>query len=202
MTLGDVLALADSLSTFTPRTAVSPGQLASVVVRARGENVLKEMRWGLIPHWADDERIGAKLFNARRETADQKPAFREAWRQRRCLVPSTGFYEWRRQEGGARPQPFHFQLRDRGVFCFAGLWERWERPLIRQEELFADTFDAPSPVLETFTILTQPPNALVGEYHDRMPVMLEPADGAAWLERGDLVSGSFVDQLLVEPVEI
>ena len=63
MTLGDVLALADSLCTFTPRTAVSPGQLASVVVRARGENVLKEMRWGLIPHWADDERIGAKLFN-------------------------------------------------------------------------------------------------------------------------------------------
>ena len=71
MTLGDVLALADSLSTFTPRTAVSPGQLASVVVRARGENELKEMRWGLIPHWADDERIGAKLFNARRETAEE-----------------------------------------------------------------------------------------------------------------------------------
>lgn len=202
MTLGDVLALADSLCTFTPRAAVSPSQSASVVVRARGENVLKEMRWGLIPHWADDERIGAKLFNARRETADQKPAFREAWRQRRCLVPSTGFYEWRRQEGGARPQPFHFQLRDRGVFCFAGLWERWERPPTRQEELFADTFDAPSLVLETFTILTQPPNDLVGEYHDRMPVMLKPADGAAWLERGDLVSDSFEDQLLVEPVEI
>ena len=202
MTLGDVLALADSLCTFTPRAAVSPGQSASVVVRAREENVLKEMRWGLIPHWADDERIGTKLFNARRETADQKPAFREAWRQRRCLVPSTGFYEWRRQEGGARPQPYHFQLRDRGVFCFAGLWERWERPPTRQEELFADAFDAPSPVLETFTILTQPPNDLVSEYHDRMPVMLEPADGVAWLERGDLVSGSFVDQLLVEPVEI
>ena len=202
MTLGDVLALADSLCTFTPRTAVSPGQSASVVVRSRGENELKEMRWGLIPHWADDERIGTKLFNARRETADQKPAFREAWRQRRCLVPSTGFYEWRRQEGGARPQPYHFQLRDRGVFCFAGLWERWERPPTRQEELFADAFDAPLPVLETFTILTQPPNDLVSEYHDRMPVMLEPADGAAWLERGDLVSGSFVDQLLVEPVEI
>ena len=117
-------------------------------------------------------------------------------------MPSTGFYEWRRQEGGARPQPFHFQLRDRGVFCFAGLWERWERPPTRQEELFADTFDTPSPVLETFTILTQPPNDLVGEYHDRMPVMLKPTDGAAWLERGDLLSGSFVDQLLVEPVEI
>ena len=126
MTLGDVLALADSLSTFTPRTAVSPGQLASVVVRARGENELKEMRWGLIPHWADDERIGAKLFNARRETADQKPAFREAWRQRRCLVPSTGLYEWRCQVGGgARSQPLHCEQSDRGVFCLAGLRERW-----------------------------------------------------------------------------
>ena len=202
MTLGDVLALVDSLSTFTPRTAVSPGQPASVVVRSRGENELKEMRWGLIPHWADDERIGAKLFNARRETADQKPAFREAWRQRRCLVPSTGFYEWRRQEGGgARSQPFHFQQRDRGVFCFAGLWERWERPPTRQEELFADTFDTPSPVLETFTILTQPPNDLVGEYHDRMPVMLKPEHGAAWLEVGGLGTDDFVDDLLVEPVE-
>lgn len=202
MVLGDVLALADSLCTFTPRTTVAPSQRAPVVVQAREGNVLKEMRWGLIPHWADDERIGAKLFNARRETADQKPAFREAWRQRRCLVPSTGFYEWRRQEGeGARSQPFHFQLRDRGVFCFAGLWERWERPPTLQEELFANTFDTPSPVLETFTILTQPPNDLVGEYHDRMPVMLKPEHGAAWLEVGDLGADDFVDDLLVEPAE-
>lgn len=206
MVLGDVLALADSLCTFTPRTTVAPSQSTPVVVQACEGNVLKEMRWGLIPHWANDEKIGAKLFNARRETADQKPAFREAWRQRRCLVPSTGFYEWRRREGGEgdgeRLQPFHFQRPDRGLFCFAGLWERWERPPARQGELFADSFEAPPPILETFTILTQRPNALVGAYHDRMPVMLEPTDGAAWLERGDLVSGNFVDQLLVEPVEI
>ena len=188
-TLGDVLALADSLCTFTPRATVAPSQSASVVVRVRGENVLKAMRWGLIPHWAEDE----------------KPAFREAWRQRRCLVPSTGFYEWRRGEGEhgreARPQPFHFQQRDRGVFCFAGLWERWERPPARQGELFTDAFEGPSPVLETFTILTQPPNDLVGAYHDRMPVMLKPEHGAGWLERGDLVADDFVDDLLVEPAE-
>ena len=88
------------------------------------------------------------------------------------------------------------------MFCFAGLWERWERPPARQSELFADCVKASPPMLETFTILTQSPNALVGAYHDRMPVMLEPVDGAAWLSRSDLTVADFVDQLMVERADI
>ena len=153
--------------------------------------------WGLIPHWADDERIGAKLFNARRETADQKPAFREAWRQRRCLVPSTGFYEWRRRESTdgneERAQPFHFQRPDRGLFCFAGLWERWERPPARQGELFADSLSSASANVGDLYNFDPAAQCLGGEYHDRMLVMLEPADGGV-AGAGRLTVADFVDR--------
>lgn len=198
-TLADVLALTEFTCTFTPRAMVAPTQSAPVVVAGNQGNALRELRWGLIPHWAAEETIGAKLFNACRETADQKSAFREAWRKRRCLVPATGFYEWDRRSGTALP--YHFGRENGGLFCFAGLWERWERPPARQGELFADAFEAPAPVVETFTILTQPPSEPVAAYHDRMPVMVEPAAGIAWLERGELKEPEFVARLKVEPVE-
>jgi putative SOS response-associated peptidase YedK len=127
------------------------------------------MRWGLIPSWAKDTKIGAKFINARAETVATQPAFRDAFRARRCLVPSNGFYEWKKAPDGTK-QPYHIGLRDGAPFAFAGLWERWTR--------------GPAPI-ESFTIITGPPNSLVAELHDRMPVILEPEHYDAWLTATD-----------------
>ena len=181
MQLAEVLAIDHCTYEFTPRPVIAPTQIAPVVVSENGQTELKSMRWGLIPQWADDEKIGHKLFNARSETAAQKPAFREAWCQRRCLIPADGFYEWNHlNHGTGKKQPFHFHLPDRALFCFAGLWERWERPPAKQAELFADTFKAPPSVLETFTILTTSPNPNVEPFHDRMPVIVDIEKAAEW----------------------
>ena len=179
MELAAVLSIDLCTYKFTPRTMIAPTQMAPVILRENGRTELRPMRWGLIPHWAEDEKIGHKLINARSETAANKPAFRDAWKSRRCLIPATGFYEWNHRDGGR--QPFHFHIPSRLIFCFAGLWERWHRPAARQAELFEDAFEPPPSVLETFTILTTEPNAVVEGYHDRMPVMLE-GEMEGWLE--------------------
>ena len=178
MQLAEVLAIDLCTYEFTARPVIAPTQVAPVVVCENGQTELKPMRWGLIPHWADHEKIGHKLFNARSETAAQKPAFREAWRKRHCLIPADGFYEWNHRNG--RRQPFHFHLQDHSLFCFAGLWERWQRPPVKQTELFVEAFEAQPPVLETFTILTASPNACVEPYHDRMPVIMDIDKAAEW----------------------
>ena len=180
MELAAVLSIDLCTYEFTPRPMIAPTQMAPVILRENDRTELRPMRWGLIPHWAEDEKIGSKLINARSETAANKPAFREAWQSRRCLIPATGFYEWNHRDGGR--QPFHFHIPSRPIFCFAGLWERWHRPAAKQAELFEDAFEPPPSVLETFTILTTEPNAVVEGYHDRMPVMLceKVSD---WLEK-------------------
>ena len=181
MQLAEVLAIDHCTYEFTSRPVIAPTQTAPVVVRENSQTELKSMRWGLIPHWADDEKIGSKLINARSETAGEKSAFREAWRQRRCLIPADGFYEWNHlNHGSSKKQPFHFHLPDRALFCFAGLWERWQRPPAKQTELFADTFKAQPPVLETFTILTTSPSAEVEPFHDRMPVIVDIDKAPEW----------------------
>lgn len=124
------------------------------------------MRWGLIPHWAEDKSIGSRLINARAETAADKPAFRHSFENRRCLIAADGFIEWKRQ--GKQKQPFWMQLADGGPFGFAGLWTRW-----RDEE--ADAW------LQSCTILTTSPNELVAPVHNRMPVIVAPKDHATWL---------------------
>jgi putative SOS response-associated peptidase YedK len=124
------------------------------------------VRWGLIPFWAKDVKIGNRLINARAESVSVKPAFRAAWKQRRCLVPADAFYEWRRLE--KRKQPYMVMLRDRGPFAFAGLWERWEAPDGER--------------IESCTIITTDANELVRQIHDRMPVILDPVDYALWLD--------------------
>lgn len=124
------------------------------------------MRWGLVPSWAKDLDIGARLINARSETAAEKPAFRAAFRRRRCLVPADGFYEWRKLDG--RKQPYHIRMADGAPFAIAGLWERWE--------------PADGSVLESCTLLTTEANARVRPLHDRMPVILPPEDWAPWLD--------------------
>ena len=165
LSLAEVFDLAD-VPHVEPRWNVAPTQTAPVVVEGpRGVRRVEPMRWGLVPSWADDPAIGNRMINARAETAAAKPSFRAAMRSRRCLVPADGFYEWM-SEGGAK-QPVHVRRTDRSVFAIAGLWETWtkgERPL------------------ETFTILTTEPNDILRPVHDRMPVILAPADFALWLD--------------------
>jgi putative SOS response-associated peptidase YedK len=125
------------------------------------------LRWGLVPRWAKDLDYGARTINARSETAPTKASFRAAWRHRRCLVPVTGFFEWQKTTGGQK-QPFYFYRSDEPLMLLAGLWEHWPGN------------DDTGPV-QTFTILTTEANDQVSGLHDRMPVMIEPADRAAWL---------------------
>jgi putative SOS response-associated peptidase YedK len=142
---------------------------------ADGGRHLVQLRWGLVPFWADDASIGAKMINARAESAADKPAFRAAFRRRRCLVVADGFYEWKAppKDGsaakGQRKQPYRIEFEDRRPFGFAGLWERWTNP---QDQS----------VLETCTILTTEANDYLRDIHPRMPVMLSPDAFDRWLD--------------------
>src|SRR5262249_41316010 len=142
-----------------------PTQTVPVVRAAEGGRQLALARWGLIPHWATDPAIGNRLINARSETVAEKPSFRDAFRQRRCLIPATVFCEWWAPAGGK--QPFHFRLREGRPFAFAGLWERWQ---------------GGDGAVESCAILTTEANAVVRPVHERMPVILPPEDFAAWLD--------------------
>ncbi|MGQ0664409.1 MAG: SOS response-associated peptidase [Pseudomonadota bacterium] len=152
-----------------PRWNIAPTQSAPVVAAADGGRALRAMRWGLVPAWAKDASIGARMINARAETVADKPAFRAAFKARRCLVPADGFYEWQTVGAPKTKQPGLFRLQDEGPFAFAGLWERWR--------------GGPEP-LETFAILTTAANQIMASFHDRMPIVLAPADHAAWLDPG------------------
>ncbi|MDB9372774.1 SOS response-associated peptidase [Nodularia sphaerocarpa] len=150
---------------------IAPTQrVATVIYNPQTEKrEFQQLRWGLIPSWAKDPKIGVKLINARAETVAEKPAFRSAFKQRRCLVLSDGFYEWKQQNG--KKQPFYFRLRDGQPFGFAGLWERWQ-PLQGKpdcEEIIS------------CTILTTAANELVKPIHERMPVIVSPQDYDLWL---------------------
>ena len=146
-------------SNFPPRFNIAPTQNSFVVRLKESKRELADMRWGLVPYWSKDIKGAAKKINAQSETADVKPAFRDAWRARRCLVVADGFYEW--PEPG---RPRFITLKDNAPFAFAGLWETWgpER-------------------LHTFTILTTTPNDFMAGVHNRMPVMLAPQAWPVWL---------------------
>lgn len=163
--IGDVLL---TLTTSHPRYNVSPLQRAPIVRRVAGQLQIQDLRWGLIPGWAKDATLAAKCINARGETVAEKPAFRTAFRRRRCVVPADGYFEW--QKVATQKLPWRFVRRDRQPFLFAGLWETWQPP------------EAPETPLETFTILTTEPNPVAAEVHDRMPVILGPETAATWLE--------------------
>jgi len=173
-TLATAFGLA-ATPTVEPRYNIAPTQPVGAVRVEGGERRFVRLRWGLIPSWAKDPSIGSRLINARAETVVEKPSFRTALRLRRCLVVADGFYEWQRRPDGGK-QPYHIRLVDGRPFAFAGLWERW-----------ADPTGAP---VETCTILTTAANALMATIHDRMPVILDAADYAAWLdpERRDPVA--------------
>lgn len=149
---------------------VAPTQPVYVAVATQeGARVLRALRWGLVPNWAKDPRIGARLINARSETVTQRPAFRTAIRAQRALLPVSGFYEWRRPEAGSRAarQPFYFHRADGGPLVFAGLWEDWR--------------DAEGRLLRTCTIITTSANKTMAPVHHRMPVVLKADVWDEWL---------------------
>ncbi len=151
---------------IAPRYNVAPTQpVAAVRLNQRGERELTFFQWGLIPSWAKDPSIGSKLINARGETAAEKPSFRSAFKRRRCLLPATGFYEWQKRNGSK--QPMYIHEAGQGLMSLAGLWEIWHAP--------------DGGELETCTILTTGPNALMEDIHDRMPVIVDPLDYSTWL---------------------
>ncbi len=136
--------------------------------RESGERRLEALRWGLIPSWATNGRIGYKTANAMGETVATRSVYRGAFKRRRCLVPADSFYEWKKIAGAKTKQPYRFAMADETPFAFAGLWERWKRPETGE-------------MVKSFTIITCRPNALCATVHNRMPVILDPADYPAWL---------------------
>lgn len=165
--------------TITPRLNLAPTQDAVVAVQASGDVRLEEMRWGMIPPWARDKSIGAKLANARAETVDEKPSFRQPFRRRRCLLPVDGYYEWESRPSGK--QPVYYSMRDGDLFCLAGLWETWTTPEQTDEPELPGLGQAQAETLCTFTVITTTPNRLAKRVHDRMPVIVHPADYGNWL---------------------
>ena len=175
------------------RYNLAPSQRAAVVRAEDGARRLAMLRWGLIPAWGPDPRIGHRLINARAETVAEKPAFRAAFPRRRCLVPADGFYEWVRR-GDAR-EPWLVFPRGGGLMAFAGLWERWRVPEgARLAGSLAEY--RPGDAMETFTILTTEANATMRALHHRMPVILPPDAFGAWLSGGEVALGPAPDDLL------
>ena len=148
-----------------PRYNIAPTQEAPVVRTIGDGRRLDMLRWGLVPAWAKDMDISARMINARAETVAEKPSFKAAFRRRRCLVPADGFYEWQKTPAGK--QPYRITLKGGEPFAFAGLWERWEKG---------------DPALESCTIITCPPNEATAAIHDRMPVILPREAERVWLD--------------------
>lgn len=171
--------------TYHKHYNASPSQSLPVVTNHDPDRVVHQ-QWGLIPKWADDGFSG--LINARAETAAEKPAFRDAYQRRRCLVLADGYYEWTANDGGGGKQPYRITRADGEPFAMAGLWERWT-PETHQSGLGDFGGDgATQPEddpIETFTILTVEANAFQSQYHHRMPVVLAPDEERAWLESPD-----------------
>lgn len=159
----------DLLAELEPRFNIAPTEDAPVVIR---EGIVRavSMRWGLIPSWAKDMKIGNRLINARAETLATRPAFRAALKRRRCLVPATGFYEWKATESGKLP--YYVHLKDNSMFALAGLYEHWK--------------SSDGQLFRTYAIVTTRSNELSVEIHNRMPVILRRDEEAKWISEGIL----------------
>jgi putative SOS response-associated peptidase YedK len=168
--LNEVFATLNSIE-WSPRYNIAPTQTV-VAVRQQEKGKKRElalMKWGLIPSWAKDQKIGNSLINARADTATTKPSFRSAFKRRRCLVATDGFYEWQAVPGQKVKQPFHIGIKDSPVFAFAGLWEYWEDPEGKP--------------IESCAIITTDANEEMAPIHSRMPVILPPEAYDEWLDR-------------------
>ena len=156
------------LPLFPPRYNIAPSQLV-MAIRIESDTTTRRLvplRWGLVPSWAKDLKIGNQCINAKAETVAEKPSFRSAFKKRRCLIVTTGFYEWQPQ--GLRKQPMWIGLQNHRPFAFAGLWEHWT--------------PAEGDPMETCTIITTEPNELMQSIHNRMPVILPPTSYGQWLD--------------------
>jgi putative SOS response-associated peptidase YedK len=178
-------------SNFPPHYNAAPG-MEMPVVRLdpkTGDRTLDTLLWGLIPYWSKDRKIAWKCINARGETVKTAPAFRSAYKSRRCLVPADAFYEWK--ANGKTKQPYAIAMRERQPFALASLWENWKEPTSEQW-------------VRTFTILTTKPNEVVAPLHDRMPVILAPRDYDRWLgeepDPGDLIRPYPENEMAAWPV--
>ena len=176
--LADIFAAEPLADELGPRYNVAPTDDAFVVVQREDRRAITAYRWGLVPHWSTDLKGGSRMFNARAETITSSPAFREAFKRRRCVVPVDSFYEWKR-EGTVR-QPYRVVRVDGRPLALAGLWAGWK-------DAETDT------VRRTFTIVTTTPNAAIADLHDRMPVVIEDGAWDAWLA---------TDANAVEPSEL
>ncbi len=186
--LRDLFAFEGPSPNLAPRYNIAPTQDAPVVRRREDGDgrELALLRWGLVPSWSKEPKSGYSTINARAETVAEKPAFRRPMRSRRCLVPADGFYEWR--PAGRRKQPYRIVMKDGAPFAFAGLWDRWR--------------GGDGETIESFTIIVTEANALLRPIHDRMPVILDPADYAAWLEAGPEAVPYLKDLLRPYPAEM
>lgn len=162
-----------ALPALPARYNIAPTDDVAVVVQTGARRRLDALRWGLLPFWAKDLRSGAKMINARADTLAASNAYRSAFRERRCLVPADGFYEWKHVPGRARKQPVYLRRADGEPMAMAGLWERW-RPRDRRDDATA--------MVRSFTIVTGEPNELVADVHDRMPVLLPRQAWDDWLD--------------------
>lgn len=170
---------------WLPHWNITPGrQIPIIRLDAEGVRECVPLKWGLVPRWADDAKMGNRLANARGETVAQKPSFRQAFKARRCLIPASGFYEW---DPGVKPkQPYYISGRADAPLAMAGLWERWQN---RETE----------ETLETCCIITTAPNELLLEtvHHDRMPTLLHARDWDTWLDSENQVLAKV--QKLIKP---
>ena len=165
--------MAESLVTV-PNFNICPSENISVLVSNSGKRKLGQMRWGFVPHWCKSVADGPLLFNARAETLAEKPAFRDAYRRRRCLIPADGFYEWKKKVG-SKSKPFYVRRSDRQQMIFAGIWQ------------FSGGSEHRIP---TCTIITVPASEQISGIHNRMPLLIDPSDWAGWLGEGQGVKAA------------
>jgi putative SOS response-associated peptidase YedK len=164
--LGRRFRVHDPVIGIRSRFNVTPGASMPVVCAGDGRRLV-QMQWGLVPFWAKDPAIGRRLINARSDTVAGKPAFRVSFAQKRCLVPASGFYEWKKTPEGK--VPFYYRMKGGAPFAFAGLYDRWRAP--------------GGEMVMTYTIITTEPNSLIARVHDRMPAILRMDDENPWLDR-------------------
>lgn len=155
-----------SVPDYKPQVNVAPTDAAPVIIVHDGKQELRYMKWGLLPHWAKDSKVAARMINARLETVFEKPAYSPYIKRNRCLVPALGFFEWDENK-----TPFLVRLKNGRLMGFAGIWNRWHDPV------------EPNRVIETYSIITTGASPLVRDIHDRMPAILPAESYAAWLDR-------------------
>ena len=180
--LGEIFAAEPLADELGPRFNVAPTDDAFVVVQRDDRRAITAYRWGLVPHWASDLKAGSRMFNARAETLSTSPAFRVAYKQRRCVVPVDSFYEWKRE--GTIRQPYRVAREDGRPLALAGLWAGWHDP-------------ATEAVRRTFTIVTTTPNQALADLHDRMPVILPDDAWQRWLDPAAADAGEL--RAMLEP---